>query len=83
MARTPYVVDDPDGFDPDAIFTSGRDQIVVAVNVAPTFGSPDLTLLANVVDEGNDRGFALVREQVFKDHYLLVVFDAYDEDSED
>ncbi|HEY0561657.1 MAG: hypothetical protein JWM48_1260 [Mycobacterium sp.] len=81
MPASPFVVDTAGDFDPEAVFTSGRDQIVVAVKIRDSH--LDLGLLAAVVDEGNARGFALVREQVLGEQHLLIVFDAYDETDED
>lgn len=76
----PYVVETADAFSPDAIFLSGRDQLVIAVRITPVYGQIDLTLLAQVVDAANERGFGLARELPFRDEWLICVFDAFDED---
>ena len=67
-------------FAPDAVFLDGREQVVLAVRITPVYGQIDLTLLARVVDAGNERGFALVREQPFRDEWLICVFDTFDGD---
>jgi hypothetical protein len=76
----PYVVETPEGFTPDAVFLDGREQVVLAVRITPVYGQVDLTLLARVVDAGNERGFGLEREQLFRDEWLLCVFEAFDEE---
>ena len=76
----PYVVESADDFSPDAIFLAGRDQLVLAVRITPVYGQIDLTLMAQVVDAGNERGFSLTREAPFRDEWLICVFDAFDED---
>jgi hypothetical protein len=53
---------------------------VLAVRITPVYGQVDLTLLARVVDAGNERGFGLSREQLFRDELLLCVFEAFDEE---
>ena len=75
----PYVVETAEGFAPDAVFLDGREQVVLAVRITPVYGQVDLTLLAKVVDSGNERGFGLSREQLFRDEWLLCVFEAFDE----
>lgn len=82
MAATPFVIETNDTFSPDEIFLQGRDQVVLAVRITPVFGQVDLGLLAVVVDEANARGMSLVREEILRDEYLLVVLEAYDEDDE-
>jgi hypothetical protein len=76
----PYVIDTGENLPVDDLFSSNRDQVVVAVRITPVYGQVDLGLLARVVDEANRRDFALVREQLFRDEWLLCVFEAYDED---
>jgi hypothetical protein len=76
----PYVVETPEGFAPDSVFLDGREQVVLAVRITPVYGQVDLTLLAQVVDAGNERGFGLEREQLFRDEWLLCVFEAFEED---
>ncbi len=76
----PYVVETAEAFSPDSIFLDGRDQLVLAVRITPVYGQIDLTLLARVVDAGNERGFALSRELPFRDEWLICVFDAFDAD---
>jgi hypothetical protein len=76
----PYVVETPEGFAPDSVFLDGREQVVLAVRITPVYGQVDLTLLARVVDAGNERGFGLEREQLFRDEWLLCVFEAFDEE---
>jgi hypothetical protein len=76
----PYVIDTGDTFPAAELFVDGRDQVVVAVRITPVYGQVDLGLLAQVVDEANRRGFALAREQLFRDEWLLCVFEAYEEE---
>jgi len=76
----PYVIDTGENLPVEALFSGDRDQVVVAVRITPVYGQVDLGLLAKVVDEANQRDFALVREQLFRDEWLLCVFEAYDED---
>jgi hypothetical protein len=76
----PYVIDTGENLPVDDLFSSNRDQVVVAVRITPVYGQVDLGLLARVVDEATRRDFALVREQLFRDEWLLCVFEAYDED---
>ena len=78
-AATSYTVDSLDGFDAKAVFSEGKDQVVVAVRITPVFSQVDLTLLSGVLDVANERGFALVREQPFRDEWLICVFEAYDD----
>lgn len=78
--RTPLVIETADDLDAEAIFHSDRDQVVVAVRITPVFGTLDLGIVAEVVDEANRAGFALVRERPFRDEWLLCVFDAYEDD---
>ena len=44
----------------------------------PVYGQVDLGLLMRVVDEANKHDFALAREQLFRDEWLLCVFEAYE-----
>jgi hypothetical protein len=76
----PFVIDAGDAFPAAELFTEARDQVVVAVRITPVYGQVDLGLLAVVVDEANSRGFALAREQLFRDEWLLCVFEAFDDD---
>jgi hypothetical protein len=76
----PYVVESAEAFSPEAIFLNGRDQLVLAVRITPVYGQIDLTLLAQVIDAANERGFSLSREAPFRDEWLICVFDAFDED---
>lgn len=78
-AATSFTVDNLDGFDAKAVFSEGKDQVVVAVRITPVFSQVDLSLLSAVLDVANERGFALVREQPFRDEWLLCVFEAYDD----
>jgi len=78
--RTPLVIETADDLDAESIFHSDRDQVVVAVRITPVFGTLDLGIVAEVVDEANRAGFALVRERPFRDEWLLCVFDAYEDD---
>jgi hypothetical protein len=75
----PYVIEDRDDLPAEKLFFDGREQVVVAVRITPVYGQVDLGLLAEVVDEANGRGFTLVREQLFRDEWLLCVFEAYEE----
>ena len=52
---------------------------IVNVNETPVFGALDLSLVMAVVDAANKAGFALVREQTFRDEWLICVFDAYED----
>lgn len=70
----PYVVETAETFTPDAVFLQSREQVVVAVRITPVYGQVDLTLLATVVDAAHLRGFALSREQLFRDEWLMCVF---------
>jgi hypothetical protein len=78
-AATSYTVDSLDGFDAKAVFSEGKDQVVIAVRITPVFSQVDLSLLSAVLDVANERGFALVREQPFRDEWLICVFEAYDD----
>ena len=73
------VVDSLDDLDPAEFFSTRRDQVVLAVKITPVFGVLDLGLVMAVVDAANDAGFALVREQALRDEFLLLVFDAYED----
>ncbi len=75
----PYVIDSADNLNPE-LFTAERDQVVVAVRITPVYGQVDLGLLATVVEQANANDFALAREQLFRDEWLLCVFEAFDED---
>jgi hypothetical protein len=76
----PFVVDTVDELPLDAMFPETREQVVAAVRITPVYGQVDLGLLMRVVDEANQRGFALAREQLFRDEWLLCVFEAYEQD---
>jgi hypothetical protein len=78
--QAPLVIETVDDLDPAAIFHPRRDQVVVAVRITPVFGTLDLGIVAEVVDEANRAGFALVRERPFRDEWLLCVFDAYEDE---
>lgn len=80
MSNAPHVVESTDSFDPEALFIQGRDQLLVAVRITPVFGQLDLSLAAAVIDEANARGLTLVRETTFREEYLLLVLEAFDED---
>ena len=75
------MVEELDAFDPDALFIDGRDQIVIGVKVTPVYGQLSLELVAQVVDEANERGFNLARYEPFRDDYLLCLFEQYDPDA--
>ena len=79
MTEPPYVVETLDAFAPDELFLQNREQLVVAARVTPVYGRLDLTVVAAVVEEANARGMSLVRELPFRDEYLLLVFEAYEE----
>lgn len=81
MTEGPFVINDAAGFTPDEIFLEGRDQVVLAVRISPVYGQVDLSLLATVVDEANARGLTLAREQALRDEYLLIILEAYDDES--
>jgi hypothetical protein len=76
----PYVIDAADNLPTAAIFAPDREQVVLAVRITPVYGQVDLTLLMRVVDEANKNDFALVREQLFRDEWLLCVFEAFEQD---
>lgn len=76
----PFVVDTPDNLRFDEMFAEDREQVVIAVRITPVYGKVDLGLLMRVVDAANEHDFALSREQLFRDEWLLCVFDAYEED---
>lgn len=80
MADNPYVIDVAEDFAPEDLFLQGRDQLILAVRIAPVLGQFDLTLLTVVVDEANARGMNVVREQVLRDSHLLIILEAYDEE---
>ncbi|OAA28678.1 hypothetical protein UG55_1005193 [Frankia sp. EI5c] len=73
------VVESIEDLDPDHVFSPHRDQVILAVRITPVFNTLDLGLVTAVVDAANHAGFALVREQTFRDEWLLCVFDAYEE----
>ncbi|MBX6390166.1 MAG: hypothetical protein IRZ08_14430 [Frankia sp.] len=73
------VVETLDDLDPAEFFNARRDQVVLAVRITPVFGALDLSLVMAVVDAANKAGFALVREQTFRDEWLICVFDAYED----
>ncbi|HSP39764.1 MAG TPA: hypothetical protein VLR26_18645 [Frankiaceae bacterium] len=74
----PFVIDTADNLPAAEIFRADRDQVVVAVRITPVYGQVDLGLLATVVDAANDHDFSLAREQLFRDEWLLCVFEAYE-----
>jgi hypothetical protein len=76
----PHVVESADAFLPDTLFSAGREQAVIAVRITPVYGQIDLTLLAQVVDAGNERGFSLARELPFRDEWLICVFEAFEDE---
>ncbi len=76
----PYVIETAEAFAPDAVFLDDREQVALAVRITPVYGQIDLTLLASVVDAGNQRGFTLAREQPFRDEWLICVFDTFAEE---
>lgn len=80
MADNPYVIEAAEDFAPDELFLQGRDQLIVAVRIAPVLGQFDLSLLTLVLDEANARGMSVVRERVLRDSHLLIVLEAYDEE---
>ena len=73
------VIESIEDLNPDEVFSSRRDQVILAVKIAPVFNTLDLGLVTAVVDAANQAGFALVREQTFRDEWLLCVFDAYED----
>ena len=81
MTEGPFVINDAEAFVPDEIFLEGRDQVVLAVRISPVYGQVDLSLVATVVDEANARGLTLAREQALRDEYLLMILEAYDDES--
>lgn len=81
-SEAPFVIETVGDFAADDLFNTGRDQVVVAVRITPVFGQLDLAVVASVIDEANLRGFTLVREQPFRDEWLLCVFDAFDDADE-
>jgi hypothetical protein len=76
----PYVIDNADHLPSAEVFTSDRDQVVLAVRITPVYGQVDLALLMQVVDVANRNDFGLVREQLFRDEWMLCVFEAYEDD---
>jgi hypothetical protein len=76
----PFVVDSADDLRLEEMFSDDREQVVIAIRITPVYGQVDLTLLMRVVDEANRNDFALAREQLFRDEWLLCVFEAYEED---
>ena len=76
----PHVIESAETLAATELFASERDQVVVAVRITPVYGQVDLGLLMRVVDEANRNDFALVREQPFRDEWLICVFEAYDEE---
>ncbi|EIV93205.1 hypothetical protein [Frankia sp. QA3] len=73
------VVESLDDLDPRVVFAPHRHQVILAVRITPVFNTLDLGLVAAVIDTANQAGFALAREQTFRDEWLLCVFDAYDD----
>lgn len=65
------------------LFTEARSQALVAVRVTPVYGQLDLTAAQALVDEANARGFTVLREQQFRDEYLLITFEAFEDDDEE
>jgi hypothetical protein len=82
-AHPPFVIETAGDLTPEALFDTGRDQVVVAVRITPIFGQLDLSVVARVIEEANLRGFTLVREQAFRDEWLICVFDAFDEEEDE
>ena len=78
-AQPTGVIESIEDLDPDDVFSSRRDQVILAVKITPVFNTLDLGLVTAVVDAANHAGFALVREQSFRDEWLLCVFDAYED----
>lgn len=76
----PFVIDTADNLAFEKMFTPDREQVVVAVRITPVYGQVDLGLLMRVVDEANSNDFALAREQLFRDEWLLCVFEAYEDE---
>lgn len=76
----PFVFDTADNLAFENVFTADREQVVIAVRITPVYGQVNLGLLMQVVDEANRNDFALAREQLFRDEWLLCVFEAYEED---
>ena len=74
----PFVIDSADNLPAADIFRADREQVVLAVRITPVYGQVDLGLLAQVVDVANSHDFALAREQLFRDEWLLCVFEAYE-----
>lgn len=79
-ATVPYVIDTSANLPTAEIFTAERDQVVLAVRITPVYGQVDLGLLMEVVDVANHNDFGLVRERLFRDEWLLCVFEAYEGD---
>lgn len=77
------VVASLDDLDAETVFAAHRDQVILAVHIAPVFNTLDLGLVSAVIDAANQAGFALVRERAFRDEWLLCVFDAYDDHTAD
>ena len=76
----PYVIDTADNVPIEAIFRADREQVVLAIRITPVYGQVNLGLLMRLVDEANKHDFALAREQLFRDEWLLCVFEAYEDD---
>ena len=76
----PFVIDTADDLPFEKIFSSDREQVVLAVRITPVYGQVNLGLLMHVVDEANRNEFALAREQLFRDEWLLCVFEAYEDE---
>jgi hypothetical protein len=83
VSESPFVIETLDGFDPDSVFVRGRDQLLLAVRIAPVYGQLELSLVAAVVDEANARGLSLARETPYREEYLLLRLEAFDDDDED
>ncbi|MCM3886414.1 hypothetical protein [Frankia sp. R82] len=71
------VVERIEDLDTGTVFAPHRDQVILAVRVTPVFNALDLTLITSVIDAANQAGFSLAREKLFRDEWLLCVFDSY------
>ncbi len=75
------MVESLEDLDPQEVFAPHRHQVILAVRITPVFNTLDLDLglVAAVIDTANEAGFELVREQTFREEWLLCVFDAFDD----
>ncbi|THJ75924.1 hypothetical protein [Candidatus Frankia alpina] len=73
------VVESLEDLDPQEVFAPHRHQVILAVRITRVFNTLDLGLVAAVIDTANEAGFELVREQTFREEWLLCVFDAFDD----